>query len=353
MQINHNNKHLRNKPFYSRKDSHQKSKIQKLTSFFSFKHFHTNKEIRSYKDSLKNRNSSQKPKSKTSLFKILFVILIFTFGILFIYTRKKSFEKSLSVLTVLGNGDLGILVYNQNEKNVTLFVIDKNTQLNLSRNLGIIRAKGIWQLSKNEGLDETLLLETVVKNFKLPIYSWSDEHVLNLIDGNIMKAMRALLLPFDSNLTLTQKIKLFQIGLLLPASKNNTVYLKDTSYLVESTLNDGDQGYTVSEHVPNSIGILFINPEFSKKPANLMIINNSRNYGVENQLAEIFEVYGTKLVSVSRGSGGHVDDCVFYVNKRADYEPFIDVFGCTIKSNEAYNSIDLVMEIGDKFTERF
>ncbi len=296
---------------------------------------------------------NKKPTNRFSFYKIGLILLFIGFCILFAYTRYKAFKDPISVLTRLENGDVAILVYNPKDRSLNTFVIDKNTQVDLSRNLGKIRLKGVWQLSQNEGLDGVLLLETIVKNFKLPISFWADEDLLDLVKSNPLKSVKSLIIPLESNLNLSQRIKLLQLGLFLPTAKNNIIYLKDTSYLSESVLDDGENGYLISDKAPNFITILFVNPEFSKKPSNFAIINKSGNFQIESFIAEIFEVYGAKLVSVNRENGKGNEDCTFYLNDKSRYEPFIDIYGCSIKKNDAYKSIDMVMEIGDKFVERF
>ncbi|HCR35608.1 hypothetical protein A2130_00785 [Candidatus Woesebacteria bacterium GWC2_33_12] len=236
-----------------------------------------------------------------------FLLLIALFFLTFLFFKVKTLDKFTYINNKDGNAE--IIVVDPLKDDLIKIFIDKNFNLESSRNFGEYKLASLWILGEKEKYNGKLVTETIVKNFNIPVYLWKD--------GD------------STNLNLYQTIKVF--------------WLFDKK-------NDYDYSLT-SKTVKDSILINFVNPYVAQRMPKVRIENLTGENGVAEDVSKILEIIGFKTADYSKGYDEKLDCEVIGSNK--NYNEIVSkIFNCQsfIDLNQ---TIDLKIRIGKSFSDRF
>lgn len=293
-------------------------------------------------------------KKRFSPVKSLVLILLF-FALLFFLTLKTSFWDSDSKLTLVVNkkdGDVLIAVFNPVIDEVTNITIPKNTQLKVARQLGTWKAGSVWQLGENEGLEGRLLQETITYHLKLPVVAWADSPAEGFASGELLALIKAVSLPYKTNLKMGDRIKLALFSFGVKNFKREEINLAETKLLKKTRLIDGEEGFILISGLPANILALFSDIGISQKDVSVLIRDATNKKGVPEQVGEIIEVLGAKVAAIKKEEGEKFDCLVLGKDQKA-VEKLTQVFSCEKGKGFPSGSLDLEIKIGEEFAKRF
>ena len=302
----------------------------------------------------RRKRRSRNKKKRFSSVKSLGLILLF-FTLLFFLAFQTNFWNSGSKLTLVVNkkdGDVLIAVFNPVVDEVTSITIPKNTQLKVARQLGTWRAGSVWQLGENEGLEGRLLQETITHHLKLPVIAWADSPAEGFANGGLVALVKAVSLPYKTNLKMGDRIKLAFFSFGVKNFKREEINLAETKLLKKTRLIDGEEGFVLISGLPASILALFSDIEISQKDVSVLIRNATGKKGVPEQVGEIIEVLGAKVAAIKKEESEKFDCMVLGKDQKA-VEKLAQVFSCEKGKGLPSGSFDLEIKIGEEFARRF
>lgn len=293
-------------------------------------------------------------KKRFSSVKSLVLILLF-FTLLFFLIFQTSFWDGDSKLTLAINkkdGDVLIAIFNPVVDEVTSITVPKNTQLKVARQLGTWRAGSVWQLGENEDLEGRLLQETITYHLKLPVVAWADSPAEGFANGELVALVKAVSLPYKTNLKIGDRIKLAFFSFGVKNFKREEINLAETNLLKKTQLIDGEEGFILTSGLPASILALFSDIEISQKDVLVLIRDATDKRGVPEQVGEIVEVLGAKVVAIKKEESEKFDCMVLGKDQKA-VEKLAQVFSCEKGKGLPSGSFDLEIKIGEEFARRF
>jgi hypothetical protein len=302
----------------------------------------------------RRKRRSRNKEKKFSSIKFLGLILLF-FILLFFLIFQTSFWDSDSKLTLVVNkkdGDVLIAVFNPVVNEVTSITIPKNTQLKVARQLGTWKAGSVWQLGENEGLEGRLLQETITYHLKLPVIAWADSPAEGFANGGLVALVKAVSLPYKTNLKIGDRIKLAFFSFGVKNFKREEINLAETKLLKKTRLIDGEEGFVLISGLSASILALFSDIEISQKDVSVLIRNATGKKGVPEQVGEIIEVLGAKVAAIKKEESEKFDCMVLGKDQKA-VEKLAQVFSCEKGKGLPSGSFDLEIKIGEEFARRF
>ncbi len=301
----------------------------------------------------RKRRSRNKEKRFISVKSLGLILLFFT--LLFFLIFQTSFWDSDSKLTLVVNkkdGDVLIAVFNPVVDEVTSITIPKNTQLKVARQLGTWRAGSVWQLGENEDLEGRLLQETITYHLKLPVVAWADSPAEGFANGGLVALVKAVSLPYKTNLKIGDRIKLAFFSFGVKNFKREEINLAETKLLKKTRLIDGEEGFVLISGLPASILALFSDIEISQKDVSVLIRDATDKRGVPEQVGEIIEVLGAKVAAIKKEESEKFDCMVLGKDQKA-VEKLAQVFSCEKGKGLPSGSFDLEIKIGEEFARRF
>jgi len=302
----------------------------------------------------RGKRRSRNKKKRFSSVKSLGLILLF-FTLLFFLTFRSSFWDSNSKLTLVVNkkdGDVLIAVFNPVVDEVTSITIPKNTQLKVARQLGTWKAGSVWQLGENEGLEGRLSQETITHHLKLPVVAWADSPAEGFANGGLVALVKAVSLPYKTNLKMGDRIKLAFFSFGVKNFKREEINLAETNLLKKTRLIDGEEGFILISGLPASILALFSDIEISQKDVSVLIRNATGKRGVPEQVGEVVEVLGAKVAAIKKEESEKFD-CVVLGKDQKAVKKLTQVFSCERRKGLPSGSFDLEIKIGEEFARRF
>lgn len=298
----------------------------------------------------------KKISKKKTFFYLLISIIFFLFLIflLIIFIKRYSFfakSKKLTIAVSQKTGEVVVLSFDKEKKEVFLLDIPKDTLVSLAGNMGETRLKNVLKRGEYEGWGGKLLSYSLMKNFSLPIVFWSEEGFLDFIDESITKRAGALFGSYKTNLSLLEKIDLFFFLFNFSDIKIDRINLAKTTVLGKKTLQDGEEGYYIKGKLPILILSYFVLPFTKDEGAlRLKIIDKSDKSLELDLLSRVFETIGFGNVLVENGRPEKfyckvygVKEIVYFVNK---------IFNCQ-KEDDLRSNFELVIEIGEDFVKSF
>lgn len=300
-------------------------------------------------NNLKNKKKGFRKINKPLLvfgFFIVFIFLAFFFG------KKNCFSDLNNVLVFVNkDGDVIVSSFNRKEKEVNSVFIPKNTQLEVSRQLGSWKVKSIWQLGVNEKYYGKLLQETVVKNFHFPVNIWADETASGFISNNFLKLLKATFFPYKSNLSLGDRLNLFFISFGLENKRNTFIDLSKTGVLKETRLTDGEEGYVIARDVPINVMAPFAEQIFKDGGYMIKIVNATGLRSVAENIGITLEAIGSKVVSIKEEAVTDFD-CFISGKDKHFVKKISQIYSCEVKDND-FEGFDMVIKLGSGFSKRY
>lgn len=269
---------------------------------------------------------------KSGLLKLLIPLLIFVLIFLFLkfYTRFWDGKDKVSVLSATKNGGAIVSTYDPGSDEIIDIIIPGETQVDVARELGVRKIDAIPSLGANEKIGGVLLSETIIKNFKFPVFVWQDA---------TGKTNQALGDKFN--------IAVFSIG-----KKHTEINLSETSYLKKTKLKDGSDGFVLNGKLPEKIAAIFADPEASKTNLKINIKDATGTFGVAKKVGEIIEVLGAKTALVTSEKP---EESVCNVSGKNEKftRKVARIFECKLDSKKLEGGFDLEIKLGQNFAKRF
>src|SRR3972149_7356136 len=302
------------------------------------------KRLRSYK--------AKKEKKKNII--PFWLIIILLGGLLFYILATSPFWDGKSKLSLVINNKEEVIVstYDPITSEIINIYIPGDTEVELSRNLGKIRIKNAWEVGLNQGEDGVILLETVRRNFKFPVFAWADGQALGFSQTNLRALIRATFTPYRTNLKIGDRVALAVFAIGSRNAKREAIDLRDTSYLQEEILVDGRSGYTLTGKFPQSLLIVLGDEEISSEEVTVSIVDETGDLEVSSYLTSVIEVMGAKVVSIEKNQV-QAYDCEIEGRNYEIVEKFGKIFECSVSSGEANSNFDVVIKVGEGFANRF
>lgn len=284
-----------------------------------------------------------------------FLIVIFIGSLLFYILATSPFWDGKSKLSlVINTEDEGVIVstYNPKTSEIINIHIPGDTEVELSRNLGKTRIKNAWAVGLNQGEEGVILLETVRRNFKFPVFAWADRQASGFSQTNLRELISAAITSYRTNLKLGDRVALTFFALGIKNAKREDIDLKDTPYLQQATLVDGRDGYKLTGKFPQNLLVVFGDEEISSEEVTVSIIDETGDFEVSSYLTSIIEVMGAKVVSIEK-STAQTSDCDIEGTNKEIVEKIARVFSCRQSSSEVKGNFDVVIKVGEHFASRF
>lgn len=299
---------------------------------------------------LKNKNRTKTVRKPYWLF--VFVPFILLVVISFLTARFKALDRLALVVNGKG-GEVIVQNFDFSQKEIVNVVIPGQTQLDVANQFGFYRAGNVWKLGLNEKKEGELLRLSVVKNFNLPIVAWADSGGEALGKGGLLGLIKAVILPYKSNLRFGDKLRLAVFSAGVREDKRVEVDLSKTALLREVRLTDGEMGYVVSGGgLPVSLGGIFSEAIGKSEPFRAMVKDNTGRLGVAEKAGGVLEVMGVKIASLTKGPTTDADCVVSGKDKRL-VEKISLIFTCQVEGKLTDDNFDLILELGSKFAKRY
>ena len=292
-------------------------------------------------------------KSRFSLKKILIILLLIAGLFVFVKTQTRLWNgKDKISIAVYDKERVVISTFDPEADEITNILIPGETQVDSSRELGTFRIKNIWRLGENEKIGGVLLSETVTKNFKFPVGSWSESAALAYSSGKAAQIIRAMFKPFATNLGIGDKLALLAFSLRVKNTNRVEIDLTQTTYLKTSKLIDGEAGYLISGRPPQYVASIFADSEIAAGSVRIAIINETGETSDPETVAQILEVVGGKVSSLVKGETQDYDCRVLGEDKHTT-KKIAKILGCDAQDIPPEGNFDLEVRLGKKFAERF
>ena len=292
-------------------------------------------------------------KSRFSLKKLLIALLLIVGFFILLKARTRVWNGRDKVsIAVFDKDRVVVSTFDPETDEITNVFIPGETQVDSSRELGTFRIKYIWRLGENEKIGGVLLSETVTKNFKFPVGSWSEGSALAYSSGEAAQILGAIFKPFSTNLGIGDKLALAAFSLRVKNTNRVDIDLAETGYLKAAKLIDGEAGYLVSGRPPQQVASIFADSKIASGSVRIAIINETGESSDPEAVAQILEVVGGKVSSLVKGEIQDYDCMVLGDDKDAAYK-IAKVLGCDFQANAPEGNFDLEVRLGKRFAERF
>lgn len=283
-------------------------------------------------------------KSKTkkgfSFRKLLIPLVIVLVGWVFIWATSRTFAKNSKVTVVEGRASqVYVSTFDRGGGRITNLLLPRNTQVNVARQLGTWPIISIWRLGENEKLGGTLLAETIIKNFKIPVTAWADERYLALSRAK-------------TNLGVGDRLRLALFSLTVSPSRRSNIDLSETGFLRKTKLVGGEEGYLISEKLPQSLYYIFSDDEINSANLRIEIQNFSERKGGSETLVAVLEVMGAKTSAITKKESKDFL-CEVAGRDRKIAEKIAKIFGCRLYSRTDGDNFDLTIKVGEEFAKRY
>jgi len=240
-----------------------------------------------------NVNKKKRRSVKIIIF-LLAIFLVFFYIVLHLQPSYWRGNTKLGLAISRESGSIVVAVFDPTAGTINVIDIPKETEVEVSRNLGKWRTEVIRELGENEGLNGKLVSETMTRGLLLPTEVWADEPAMGFIDSGIGQLFHAVFDSYDTNLNFGDKVRLAIFSLRVTNSNKNNVSLVGSGYLVKTELVGGESGFVTRGNLPSDISAIFEIPnDFA-----VNIIDNTATPGVVNKVTQILEVLGIKVSSI-------------------------------------------------------
>lgn len=309
----------------------------------------TKKNGRLYKR--KNGNNNKKRgKAKAIVFLLILVILALSLWFFIFRPGLWDGESRLSLAILTQDQGVTLATFDPVNTTITTIAIPPETRLTASRSLGEWRLKSIWRLGEDEQLGGILLSESITKTFHFPTESYAQTQAEGFVQRNFIKRFRALFGNYETNLRFSDKLKLFLFTFKVKNTGRVTFDLTDSGFLKPTRLVDGSSGYTIQGATPAGVLAVFADQAISRENLNVTIVNATGSRFLVNEVGEIVEILGAKVVSITEEKEDK-NDCIIYSAPSVTADKLSAVFSCKIKSPRGDK--DLELYLGSSFAERF
>jgi len=297
----------------------------------------------------------EKKERKVRIIPLLLVFfalsLIIFLAFIFLFKGAWDGKSKLVLVTPTTRGEILVSSFDPEGGKITTLKIPGNTQLAVSRELGSWKAKSLWQLGLNEGLDGKLLSESMAINFHLPVTFWGEEKMNGFANGGFLPIVKAILFLKKTNLGLREKLKLALFSLSVGAGGRETIDLEKTNCLKKVHLTDGEEGFIPSGLTGGKILLAFSDTALSQRNLKVSIKDATGRYQEAEIVGGVVEVIGAKVASITRSEEEKID-CEVSGKDELLITKIVSIFSCKkVKMQE--DNFDVVIKLGSEFAKRF
>ena len=147
------------------------------------------------------------------------------------------------------------------------------------------------------------------------------------------------------------KLKVYLFSISLGNSRNVDLDLEDLGYIKKTILVSGVSGYSVTSQFPKRLLGVF-SDKFIAKGTTVALKDATGNSQTANEIAEILEVLGAKVVAVDRLRRSSQDCKISGKNRQVSKKVYL-YFDCQIEEESTDSSFDLQISLGGRFADRF
>lgn len=293
-----------------------------------------------------------KEKNKSLKYKTAIVVFVILCASIYYFKFSPRYWNGINKISVVvkEQEEISVIVFDPLQKEVIQIQIPRNTQVDVSRQLGVWRLGSVWKLGENEGYRGDLLTDTITKNFNFPVFLWIESSKKGITGQSIVEIIRFYLLNKNSNIPFLDKLAItfFSIGVKNTARVN--VDLSKTSYLEQEQLKGGEDGYIIKEKIPEKIASYFSEPLFQENATKVVIRDATGSWGVSRSFAKTMEVLGANVVAViDEPEAG--SNCIVNANDKY-IKYFSKLFKCE-PGNKRDNGMEIEVFIGREFAKTY
>ena len=292
---------------------------------------------------------SNKPKLKKKYLFLFFIFVIISIGMsLLLGTYNRNAKDKLSLIVKNKDSSMSIIVFDIKSQEIYNLNIPANTEIEVIGERGLWKVKSLWDLGEQEGLGGELAARSVTMSLKLPIYAWADEQALGLANLGLKTSFVALFSFYESSLNFKDKTRLFIFASKVKNTRRISINLGETALLERRKLSDEEDGYRVSQTLPQSIAAIFSEPAFTTDFVRVSIKDATQKVNLAKSVGSVIEVLGGKVSSVEvvkdyRGV------CIIKSKKENTLKILLKIFKCEEFLIDPEQSFDIEMTLGEKF----
>ncbi len=283
-----------------------------------------------------------------------FFILFLFLGVLFLAILSARQKEKRVLFVATSENSVHLVNFDFPQKELLIIDIPKNTQVDVSYNLGQWELGSVWKLGEQEKVGGgRLLVDTVRKNFFVPVYLWTAPRDRIFVDGGFLYKLKYFVFPQKTNIGLFLRTRL-ALSSIFGRMNINRIALSDTGMLEETMLKTGKSGFLVSGDLPINLLPYFKEPLLEDASILVSIINESGNSVVVAKMGKVIDSMGARLVSVENQNSSEVD-CLVYSKDKNTALLFASVFGCSKDKSASFSleKNEVVIKIGKKFLSRW
>lgn len=296
-----------------------------------------------------------KSREKKRLRILWFLLPLIVFLALIYWATRPSLWNGQSALSmVVADGEtLKIIVFDPQADQITTVGVPANLEVEVARQLGTWKMGSVWELGRQEGVGGKLISETVTRSLRLPVTAYASGEALGFVEGGPIKAVTAVLSPYETNLSLGDKIALVLYSLGANKTTNRVATdLEKLGYIYPVTLKDGTRGFKYRSEVPIKLASILGDSAISEENLKISIIDAAARRDIATRIGEIIEVMGGKVLSVKSGEKAETDCIVKGKGAFVTAKKISEVLGCRLETLGESN-FDVELVLGAKFAERF
>lgn len=258
---------------------------------------------------------------------ILFFIPLFLLAYLFFRsnTRYWNGEDKIATIFQLENGDTELVLVDPKLEEEVHLIIPGDTEVSVARNLGIMRLKNVWQLGVNEGLNGSLVAQTITSEFLFPVFLWRD------VNGK-------------TNVPMGDRLFLKLYNLTTKAIDKTEINLGSSQFVKRQLLSDGELGYRKVVGDGGRLTAFFHDANFDDMK--IYIKDATGKYGIAEKLGKILEVLGGKVIAIEKLSKEE-SGCDIKGKQKEALTKVSRLFNCNIEKN--VGDSDLEIRFGSDF----
>jgi len=306
-----------------------------------------------------SRSYIRAKKKKRNLLPLL--VVFFTFIILFFIKNSHFWDGKSKLSLVIRKDDGNVLVstFAPDTGEIINVVIPGDTEVELARKLGKTRIKNAWQIGMNANYEGLVLVETVTRNFKFPVYIWADKKAEGFSESNFASIFSAMITPYKTNLKVGDRVRLALFAISVKNVEREEIRLEDTAYLKETPVVDGQLGFKLTSNFPQNVLVVFNNSSLTKD-TRAVIQDESGDNQISSMVAQVLEVEGAKVVQIDKKD---VKDygCVVGGSNIKLSTIVSRVFSCKLGESDLFGESDLInsksntlyIKLGKGFASRF
>lgn len=288
----------------------------------------------------RQRKNSTKKSGAPIFYLFIFLILGFCLWFFVLSAHFWNGSDKIAVTVKTENNDVAVVIFDPKLEEITTLIVPGDTEVNVARNLGVMRLKNVWQLGENEGVSGKLVAETVTNNFRFVSFLWT----------TVPNGGRSLFAPGKTNISFRDRLGMLLFSSKIGNSGRTEIDLGKNQFLQKGKLSDGENGFKISENLLGRLTIYFSDYELAEAGVRAFINDETGEFGVANEFGKILQTLGAKVVSIDKKTLSE-KDCIVSGGERAYVKKIASAFSC--KEDMMGDKNVITIDIGSKFAKRF